>query len=83
MTATGSGSAIGAPTARRSPVSGSRRKTTTESEFWLAAISQRPVGSTAKLRGVRPPLGTHPAGESLPVSSAAKTARLSFPRFEA
>ena len=54
------------------PLSGSRRKTTTDSECWFAASSQRPLGSMEKCRGQRPPVGTWPTVLSRPEGLGAK-----------
>ena len=55
-----------------------------ESEFWLAASRNVPVGSMAKFRGVLPRVERWPAAVSYPVcGSTAKIAMLSWPRFEA
>ncbi len=80
---TGAGMSALTPAGVSAPVAGLMRKTTTEAEFWLAASSQAPEGSMAKLRGALPWVGSWPVGVSLPVSvSTVKMAMLSCPRFE-
>src|ERR1035441_9690372 len=65
------------------PVDGSIRKTTSESDSWLAAIKKWPVGSRAKLRGVFPWVESYSMGVRVPLAGlTAKTAMLSCPRFE-
>ena len=60
------------------PVSGSTRNSTTVPDAWFAASRKAPVGSSAKLRGVLPLVGTWPLAVSLPVAaSTSNTAMLS------
>ena len=71
------------PVGERRPVAGSMRKTTMESLSWLAASSHAPVGSMAKLRGHFPCVGSWPIIEKVAsLSLTAKTAMLSWPRFD-
>jgi hypothetical protein len=71
------------PVGVRRPVVGSIRKRTMLFEFWFAAMSQDPVGSIPKLRGVLPWVDTCSTGVSVPFAwSMVKTAMLSWPRFE-
>jgi hypothetical protein len=48
----------------------------------LAAISQRPVGSSAKFRGVCPRVGWYSTSVSAPPAPTVKTAMLSCPRLD-
>src|SRR5208283_5078869 len=84
-TETGDETTMFAPVGVRPPFMGSTRNTVTLFESWLAANRYCPEGSMLKLRGVRPPLATCPAGVSLPVVASILKIAMSFasPRFEA
>lgn len=56
-TQTGMGTLSFCPVGVRTPVAASILKTTSESEFWFAAMSQLPSGEMPKLRGVLPSVG--------------------------
>ena len=71
------------PVGWRGPVWGWMRKVTMVSVSWLAARSQLPEGSMAKLRGVWPRVDSLPRLVRRPVAwSMANMAMLSWPRLE-
>jgi len=79
----GEGASSNWPVAVKWPVCGSILKITRLLEFWLAAIRKAPPGAISKLRGFLPPVGTNSKKWGMPVAgSRAKTAMLSWPRFE-
>ena len=83
FTHAGGDTVILAPVACSLPVSVSIRKTTTLFEILLATRRKLPLGSMQKFLGHFPPLGSWPAGVSLPVfASMAKIAMLSCPRLD-
>ena len=82
-TVTGLAFFTGAPAGVNRPDAKSTRHVTTVSDCSLAAQSNRCEGSKPINRGVRPWLGTQPAGLSIPdVRSTEKTARMACPRLE-
>src|SRR5580658_3045391 len=83
VTHTGDITATFSPVAASRPFRGSTRNTTTVFEFWLAANRYAPAGSSAKLRGSLPSVGTSSIDVSIPLAgSMAYTAMLSWPRLE-
>ena len=72
----------GAPTAASGPTGDSEPLVSIDAEHServrrsLAAISQRPLGSMAKFRGVRPRVGSYSTSVSTPLSPTEKTAML-------
>ena len=66
-TQTGLATSTDDPVGVRRPDSASTRKLTIVSDFWFAVTKNRPVGSSEKLRGALPPLGTCCTGDSWPL----------------